>query len=706
MAQVNVVVMPMGTGKTTISSKYERVVDIDEYINTPEAKIELVPARMDALENGDWARVTELTMKYTSVIPPDVLVLAHSIDYFKSAKLHACYKLSWSETERRILARDGRESLKLARTNWDSVNCVISTSNEIEQGILAILNNLGFTERVTEDADALLEFLRNDKDQDVLAEIDDIVHDITLPQIQTKILHCRESEVSVVESLLIAQGVPYMTESVLRSRSRGRSIIDEDADIVWRLQSLSHMGTFQVIIMHTWIDWYRYVPCMIWSTYDKRADRVTSVGLAADGITSYVPVYYGTLDHSKNMHVDLGRCLREVCIMRSVKLGLPLTMLGSEIESVVQCWDYQDAEHYGNFTLPKPEDADPLERASADKFAIPIQDIANRAGVKIVKFERYRRTPRITIPGFILYIVGSTLHYILDDRKRTYDVKVLRSTWYGKGYAQKYLLSLLITKADITKLDPVNDRLVVALFALSNTINERDAYINVMRNKHYVITLPYRRVHDDVVWKDKYSDHTYLPTQLPPFLDVPRYIMLHRDRRDGAHGMNMICEAATRWAVIADDIVRVDDQIPPFNVTEWSKVLGVLMRTRLSHTNDTLHKIRRYVASIYGVSEIEGELFLDDVRVEPAGHLINIMLSSHIVPIDVKSYIHLIEKNLAGHVTTVTAFEREKDRLQWHTELDWFLGYQTYKRLAVAFGWKPMTLAGRINSVGRVVAQS
>jgi hypothetical protein len=367
-------------------------------------------------------------------------------------------------------------------------------------------------------------------------------------------------------------------------------------------------------------------------------------------------------------------------------------MLGSEIESVVQAWDY-DVIHYGNYSLPKPEDAKPIDRASADRFTIPITEIARRAGVSIGVIDRYRDRPTIRVPGYLLYVFGSKLFYAKDCRTRTYRVHDLRNNWYGKGYAQKYLLSLLIQQEDMFKIPPTDSRLVIALFAPSNTINARNDWKKLLRNRYYVIAIPYRRTGDDDIWDDKYSDYTYTSNELPPFLDIPKYVMLHRDRREAAYGMNMICDPASRWAVVADDIMYQDHQIPPFNVTEWSKVLGVMMRTRLSHNNDTLHKIRRYVATLHGYSDINGHIIDHNGNtVEPAGHLINIFLSSHIVPIDINGYGHMITQNRRGAKPNNKVFEEEKHKTVWHTDVEWLLGYKTYVRMAIAFGWKPKQL--------------
>jgi hypothetical protein len=435
----------------------------------------------------------------------------------------------------------------------------------------------------------------------------------------------------------------------------------------------------------------RYVPAPIHSTYLAHADKVMTIGEMIESITVDDNSYFGTGNRFRDYRVSMGNALRETCLR--LASGRKVIMLGSEIESVVQAWDF-DVTHYGLYSLPEPMDASSDMINSAYRFPYTVAKIADRLNMTVHTMQGYRKRVSHTINGVVLYIVGSTMVWIEDGKSRTYRTKDLRAKRLSKAYAEKFLLSLLINKLDYFTLDPFDESyFVIALFTASNTRNDRDAWRRLLNNANYVITLPYRRWNDGEKWEGEFSDHTYTWDELPTFLDIPKFIMLHAHRKQNYNGFNMRCEPTSRWAVISSTLKYPDYQIPPYNPTEWAKVLGILLRTRLSHSNSTLHKIRRYVGSLMGYFEDGDKLISTTGKIlEPAGHLINILLCAHIVPIDVKGYLHLIKQNRQKNYPSVETFEFETHNSLWHEVDDWIAGYHTYTLMAKAFGWDPVYL--------------
>jgi hypothetical protein len=153
-------------------------------------------------------------------------------------------------------------------------------------------------------------------------------------------------------------------------------------------------------------------------------------------------------------------------------------------------------------------------------------------------------------------------------------------------------------------------------------------------------------------------------------------------RRSVISGNNYQTEPNTRWVVISNLINFKDIQVPPFNSTEFAKVMTVNLRERLGHTNDTLHAIRRIVRFNLGLHD----------NAEIAGHLINMLLATHYRPVNIKQYFRMIHRNLLGIYPYATdTFEPNSKTVIWHSREEWIGALLVYKLMATSFGWKPKT---------------
>jgi len=151
------VVMPMGSGKTTFSKRAPKellVFDVDkieaDYVSS-EKKGFLKKIKGDAVATGSWFLYnlfyfTQITfglvdkMKEHEIkleelpgheYPGDRemkksgwVLLAHSKDIFSFLGIRYVLggKVSWKETKRVILDRDGESSVEIAKLNWDGCN--------------------------------------------------------------------------------------------------------------------------------------------------------------------------------------------------------------------------------------------------------------------------------------------------------------------------------------------------------------------------------------------------------------------------------------------------------------------------------------------------------------------------------------------------------------------------------------------------------
>jgi hypothetical protein len=258
------------------------------------------------------------------------------------------------------------------------------------------------------------------------------------------------------------------------------------------------------------------------------------------------------------------------------------------------------------------------------------------------------------------------------------------------GYGQKYLLSLLIKEENMFDIphDETEGTLVTALFAPSNTINPRSAWHQLMKHRHYVITMPYRREMDDEIWEGEYSDYLYTADELSPFLPIADFIGMISNRGMEKEGADLTTGEAKKWVVISSIFRPSQFQLPLDNQTHWVKVLTIKMREKLGHNNETLHRIRKLVARAHGfetlpdsdpVTAVDGE-----GSVEIAGHLINMLLASHVYPVDVVRYSGMIRANLDGERTVEPTMEPFED--MWHREIDWRLALEVYVLMAKGLG--------------------
>jgi hypothetical protein len=318
---------------------------------------------------------------------------------------------------------------------------------------------------------------------------------------------------------------------------------------------------------------------------------------------------------------------------------------------------------------------------------MPIRTIAKYAGKKIYEL-RFRDKPRVQLSNVtILYAHSRSLYYTDGDESHRMSVGQFRKlvSHLTLGYAQKWLFSTIIRNEDIHDVSFSENDVAVSLFASSNTLNKRNAWMKLTKGKH-IIALPYRREFDGEIWEDKYSDYTYTIEELPAFFPVDKFIQyvislprVPNNRSELSPGADYQSEPFTRWVIITNLIKQPQYQTPPFNMTEFAKVLTVNLRERLQHTNDTLHSLRRIVRFNKGLPD----------TTEIAGHMINILLASHYRPVSVKTYFKMVETNLRGDYANVAVFEPNSKNTKWHSREEWLSAFEVYELMATAFGWKP-----------------
>jgi hypothetical protein len=678
MDRVQIVFAFPSLGKTTVSNISDRYADVDTGLlrmglgvakGSEEEKVATLSAIESALDaqkivlSNEPFLLTELTKYRLSMVLPS---------YDKDAAYS------------RSLGRgDEQANADLIRDNFDQWT---ADWNE-----LAIKNNVPVL-RATYLADVLLgvddktivkKILKvNDFDD----QIADMYNHLVRSRVQTRILLIREEEAEELRVRLLAQGITYLDLDILEKRSLNLGLRGDDVhhDVVWRTQSMVYMNKFTVLIATRQYDWLFFVPVPIISTFCMNCEIRIDRDMIEDYATQSVPITYSGSTSSGIDSVAMGNALRDACVKLSRHLGLMPIMLGSEIESVHR---YPELRHYGNYKLDTPMSTDKEAHSRSRPFSLPIRTIAEYAGRKIYEI-RFRDKPRVQLSNVtILYSHSRSLYYTDGDESYRTSIGQFRRmvSHLTLGYAQKWLFSTMIRDEDIHDLTFSENEVAVSLFASSNTLNERDAWKRLTKGNH-IIALPYRREFDGAIWEDKYSDYTYTVEELPTFFPVDKFVQyvislprVPDSRTDLSPGADYQSEPFTRWVVITNLIEQPRYQTPPFNMTEFAKVLTVNLRERLQHTNDTLHSLRRIVRFNKGLPD----------TMEIAGHMINILLASHYRPVSVKTYFKMVETNLRGDYANVAVFEPNSKNTKWHSREEWLSAFEVYELMATAFGWRP-----------------
>jgi hypothetical protein len=255
-------------------------------------------------------------------------------------------------------------------------------------------------------------------------------------------------------------------------------------------------------------------------------------------------------------------------------------------------------------------------------------------------------------------------------------------------YGKKFLLSKRILQSNMFDLPPQSSNVIVmALFAPSNTMNERDDWRKLERHSNYVITLPYRSVFDEEIWTGEYSDYTYTPAELSPFMQTSSFIGAINDRADLTNGFDASHESSFKWVVKQNLFAYPDVQALHFNQTHYAKTLGILLREELQMSNETLHVYRKFICAYYRFDTFTNSAITafdeSGTDIEVAGHLINLLLVSRAVPVDVLSYVKVILRNLSKQFSQERLlYEPYTQKNVWHSPLEWKLATEAYVLLS------------------------
>jgi hypothetical protein len=173
---------------------------------------------------------------------------------------------------------------------------------------------------------------------------------------------------------------------------------------------------------------------------------------------------------------------------------------------------------------------------------------------------------------------------------------------------------------------------------------------------------------------------------------------------------------AKRWFWLTTG-QKTDEQTLVNSQTHVVKIITTSLREKFNLTNDSLHAVRRVVLREFLMVKgfpitkfglvIKSYRIVKDMRVNGyvnghpvaiAGHIINLLLSSSYVPIDIHRYMDTFETSLKRETTT----NIEEGQDPWHSPLDLYLGLMTYIVMVKIYNLKinlPATLvaASRIN---------
>ena len=127
------IVLPAGSGKTTLSQKYNFFIDIDS-LHSIEFREELKEQYSQALKTGDWEFYNKFECDW---IFPKLLV--HSSEKAKILNLNilGSFKTSYKTTLRVVESR-GLERGALTKLNWETTQdaIILETHDDIEEAVL------------------------------------------------------------------------------------------------------------------------------------------------------------------------------------------------------------------------------------------------------------------------------------------------------------------------------------------------------------------------------------------------------------------------------------------------------------------------------------------------------------------------------------------------------------------------------------------
>lgn len=142
------IVLPAGSGKSTLYSKYEYLIDIDA-LHTLQFREELNKKYNETLKTGDWDSYNNFECDWIlpklQSFPSNYILLVHCYEKAKILKLKilGCFKPSF-DIIKGVIKERGEERGNLTLLNWTTITdaVVMDSHQSIEKAVLEIVNNL------------------------------------------------------------------------------------------------------------------------------------------------------------------------------------------------------------------------------------------------------------------------------------------------------------------------------------------------------------------------------------------------------------------------------------------------------------------------------------------------------------------------------------------------------------------------------------
>ena len=141
-------ILPAGSGKSTLSLKYKYLIDIDS-LHTLQFREELKKKYNETLKTGDWSAYNNFECEWIlpklQSFPSNYILLVHCHEKANIMKLKilGCFKPS-IDVMKQVVEERGEERGKLTMLNWVTVKdaIVMESHQSLEKAILEIVKNL------------------------------------------------------------------------------------------------------------------------------------------------------------------------------------------------------------------------------------------------------------------------------------------------------------------------------------------------------------------------------------------------------------------------------------------------------------------------------------------------------------------------------------------------------------------------------------
>jgi hypothetical protein len=515
-----------------------------------------------------------------------------------------------------------------------------------------------------------------------------------------------------------------------------------DVQAMWRIQWVQRIHSTHIVYgtSDSAADWSRIIGYQVisdkpgWDLHVPRYDDdLSSLKLLlTGGMPQDIP------NNSTDMKRLFGNHVRSTIMLWCDRSNRKYIGIGDEVESIVMADKLGiEAEHW-NLDRPTPIDE---EADVASDFDLQCYEILMR------KFSLSGEIVYAKEDALALYRSRSAFTYIHGrDRKHkfmTMPVPCLwtfspingmyAATWFegihGLGFKLSKQSPIYRTKKRINGRQQSraiielclrigrgwsrSEGVLVSLFAISNESNYDGSYnadLEEIRKHDHIVLLPHVgasnwwNAYHEIVVTDKLYDRGFtdvlhtprdgyswtLPNALWGFskLKISEYGDIDQVWRaasswDHSNPLSWLWYIETNLLPRSDSESMIQNQT--WNVKYWTGIL----REVLHHTKSSLHSIRAEAVSrqggvaLYDAKRVNG--VYKGLPVTVAGHLVNLLLSSHYIVIDFGRWLDSIRGNVAK-LPSVTLFE-DADRLElWHSMDEWLLAIDAYRIMAREMG--------------------